>query len=154
MSMSDVSWKTTSPTSLGWTAGALALPLPMLDESVSYGDAYEWFLGHSDQRAAAVVDADGKVKGIANRLRFLSRCATGVGMAPEMIPIALEPFRQIDSALARKFEGTGLGLSLVKTLVECHDGRLEIESALHCGTTVRVRFPASPTCTAEGALMA
>jgi two-component system, cell cycle sensor histidine kinase PleC len=67
---------------------------------------------------------------------------TGVGMAPETIPIALEPFRQIDSALARKFEGTGLGLSLVKTLVERHDGRLEIESALNQGTTVRVIFPA------------
>jgi hypothetical protein len=35
---------------------------------------------------------------------------TGVGMAPEMIPLAMEPFRQVDASLARKFEGTGLGL--------------------------------------------
>jgi len=74
---------------------------------------------------------------------------TGVGMAPEMIPIALEPFRQIDSALARKFEGTGLGLSLVKSLVERHEGRLEIESALHKGTTVRTVFPAARVCARE-----
>jgi two-component system cell cycle sensor histidine kinase PleC len=68
---------------------------------------------------------------------------TGVGMAPENIPLALEPFRQIDSALSRKFEGTGLGLSLAKTLVERHEGRLEIESAVNVGTTVRVVFPPS-----------
>jgi two-component system cell cycle sensor histidine kinase PleC len=79
---------------------------------------------------------------------------TGVGMDPAMIPIALEPFRQIDSALARKFEGTGLGLSLVKSLVERHEGRLEIESALNRGTTVRVIFPASRICSSRDALTA
>jgi signal transduction histidine kinase len=39
---------------------------------------------------------------------------TGIGMAPQMIPLVFEPFRQVDSDLSRKFEGTGLGLSLVK----------------------------------------
>jgi len=63
-------------------------------------------------------------------------------MAPEQIPVALEPFRQIGSAHARQFEGTGLGLSLVKSLVELHDGELFIDSALNAGTTVRARFPA------------
>jgi two-component system cell cycle sensor histidine kinase PleC len=398
---SDFSWKTASPSSLGWTAGSLALPLPTLADDITCGEAYEWFLDHSGQRAAAIVDANGKVKGIANSQRFLSRYArryypelynrhsvlklanpnplivdrhmpaadlgatvvfeqpdaliecfvvtdydryfgiatgealmrckvdllvahqedlkhalsrlteaskaksnflalmshelrtplnaiigfseviagehfgptgseryrsyagdihgagrhllalindildlskaeagkldlhpepvdvaplvrdcvklvadkarsqgirvtvsvppetpplfadalrlkqilvnllsnavkftergfveiaaersgagefvlrvtdTGVGMAPEMIPIALEPFRQIDSALARKFEGTGLGLSLVKSLVERHEGRLEIESALDRGTTVRTVFPAARVCAGE-----
>ena len=51
---------------------------------------------------------------------------TGVGMAPEMIPVALEPFRQVDASLARKFEGTGLGLPLVTTLIKRHEGRLVI----------------------------
>jgi two-component system cell cycle sensor histidine kinase PleC len=68
--------------------------------------------------------------------------------------VALEPFRQIDSALARKFEGTGLGLSLVKSLVERHEGRLEIDSALNQGTTVRVFFPAAPRCSGDDALSA
>jgi two-component system cell cycle sensor histidine kinase PleC len=68
---------------------------------------------------------------------------TGIGMAPEQIPVALEPFRQIGSAHARQFEGTGLGLSLVKSLVELHNGELFIESALNAGTTVRARFPAA-----------
>jgi two-component system cell cycle sensor histidine kinase PleC len=404
--VSDFSWKTASPSSLGWSAGSLALPLPTLSEEITCGEAYEWFIEHSDLRAAAILDAEGRVRGIANRLRFLSRYAqryypelysrnsvmslanpnplvvdrhmpaadlgatvvfeqpdaliecfvvtdhgryfgiatgealmrckvdllvahqedlkqaltrlseasrakssflalmshelrtplnaiigfseviagehfgpmgsdryrsyagdihgagrhllalindildlskaeagklelhcevvdvsaivrdslklvadkarsqgirilthfspllpmvfgdalrlkqivvnllsnavkftevgsveiaaevsekgdfvlrvtdTGVGMAPEMIPVALEPFRQIDSALARKFEGTGLGLSLVKTLVERHEGRLEIESALNQGTTVRVFFPPSRICSSDDALTA
>jgi two-component system cell cycle sensor histidine kinase PleC len=68
---------------------------------------------------------------------------TGIGMAPEHIPEALEPFRQIGGAHGRHFEGTGLGLSLVKSLAELHDGTLFIESAVNVGTTVRVRFPAA-----------
>jgi len=406
VSTSEISWKTASPSSLGWTAGSLALPLPALSEEITCGEAYDWFIKHSDLRAAAILDANGQVKGIANRMRFLSRYAqryypelysrnsvmslanpnplvvdrhmpaadlgatvvfeqpdaliecfvvtdrnryfgiatgealmrckvdllvahqedlkqaltrlseasraksnflalmshelrtplnaiigfseviageffgptgsdryrsyagdihgagrhllalindildlskaeagklelhcetvdlsaivrdsvtliadkartqgirilthfppglppifadalrikqimvnllsnavkfteagsveiaaevteksefsfrvtdTGVGMDPAMIPIALEPFRQIDSALARKFEGTGLGLSLVKSLVERHEGRLEIESALNQGTTVRVVFPASRICSSRDALSA
>jgi signal transduction histidine kinase len=406
VSVSDFSWKTASPSSLGWSAGSLALPLPTLPDTITCGEAYEWFIERPDLRAAAIVDANGQVKGIANRLRFLSRYAqryypelysrhgvmslanpnplvvdrhmpaadlgatvvfeqpdaliecfvvtdhgryfgiatgealmrckvdllvahqedlkqaltrlseasraksnflalmshelrtplnaiigfseviagehfgpmgseryrsyagdihgagrhllalindildlskaeagklelncepvdlgaivrdsvkliadkarsqgirilthfppalpavfadalrlkqivvnllsnavkfteagfveiaaevtekgefsfrvtdTGVGMDPAMIPVALEPFRQIDSALSRKFEGTGLGLSLVKSLVERHEGRLEIESALNQGTAVRVYFPSSRICASGDALTA
>ncbi|MCP5412957.1 MAG: histidine kinase [Alphaproteobacteria bacterium] len=67
---------------------------------------------------------------------------SGIGMAPEQIPIALEPFRQVASPLSRQKEGTGLGLALVKSLVECHGGQLGIESALNAGTTVSVILPA------------
>ncbi len=66
---------------------------------------------------------------------------TGIGMAPDEIPIALAPFRQIDSRLSRRFEGTGLGLPLTKRLVELHGGTLEIASVPARGTTVTVRFP-------------
>ena len=57
--------------------------------------------------------------------------------------MAFEPFRQIDSTLARKSEGTGLGLSLVKKLIELHGGEVALESTLKVGTTVLVAFPAS-----------
>lgn len=67
---------------------------------------------------------------------------TGIGMAAKDIPLALEPFRQVDSPMSRREEGTGLGLSLVKTLTELHGGNLEIDSAINAGTTVRVIFPA------------
>jgi two-component system cell cycle sensor histidine kinase PleC len=79
---------------------------------------------------------------------------TGIGMAPEQIPAALEPFRQIASPFARQKEGTGLGLALVKSLVECHDGKLEIESALNRGTTVRVILPPERTVRRRTALSA
>jgi len=79
---------------------------------------------------------------------------SGIGMSPEQVPVALEPFRQIASPFARNTEGTGLGLALVKSLVECHDGVLEIESALHRGTTVRVILPPSRTVMRRTALSA
>ncbi len=63
---------------------------------------------------------------------------TGIGMRAEDIPRAMEAFVQIDGRLARSFEGTGLGLPLVKTLVDLHGGRVEIQSALAQGTSVSV----------------
>jgi two-component system cell cycle sensor histidine kinase PleC len=79
---------------------------------------------------------------------------TGIGMTPEQIPVALEPFRQVASPFARNAEGTGLGLALVKSLIECHDGRLEIESALNKGTAVRLILPAERTVRRRTALSA
>ena len=70
---------------------------------------------------------------------------TGIGMAPGHIEIALAPFGQVDNRLARRYEGTGLGLPLVKRLVELHGGTLAIDSALGRGTTVTVLLPADRT---------
>ena len=67
---------------------------------------------------------------------------TGIGIALTDIPKALAPFQQVDSALNRKYEGTGLGLPLTKALVELHGGSLGLQSELGIGTTVTVRFPA------------
>lgn len=69
---------------------------------------------------------------------------TGVGMAAEDIPRALEPFTQVAKGPASTQEGTGLGLPISKTLVELHGGRFEITSAPMCGTTVTLSFPAAP----------
>jgi PAS domain S-box-containing protein len=68
---------------------------------------------------------------------------TGIGMEEETIAAALEPFRQLDGSLARKFEGAGLGLSIARSLCELHGGTLAITSAAGVGTTVTVRLPAS-----------
>lgn len=67
---------------------------------------------------------------------------TGIGMAPEDVPRALEAFGQIDNSLSRKYEGTGLGLPLIKAFAELHGGTIEIETVPHVGTTVRVFLPA------------
>jgi signal transduction histidine kinase len=66
---------------------------------------------------------------------------TGIGMAADEIPIALTPFAQIDNRLERRYEGTGLGLPLARTLTELHGGHLEIESEPGEGTVVRVHLP-------------
>jgi PAS domain S-box-containing protein len=81
------------------------------------------------------VIADGRFKvSVADR---------GIGMAPEEVPLALTPFRQINSGLQRRYEGTGLGLPIAKQLVELHGGELVIESAPGLGTTVSVLLAAS-----------
>ena len=67
---------------------------------------------------------------------------SGIGIAPENIPKALAPFQQVDSDLNRKYEGTGLGLPLAKSLCEMHGGSLDLQSEIGVGTTVTVRFPA------------
>ncbi len=67
---------------------------------------------------------------------------TGIGIAAEDIPMALAPFGQIESALSRSTQGTGLGLPLTKALVELHGGELQIESAVGKGTTVTIVLPA------------
>ncbi len=66
---------------------------------------------------------------------------TGIGIAEADISQALEPFGQIDSSVARRYEGTGLGLPLAKQLMELHDGTLTIRSKAGDGTTVSVCFP-------------
>ena len=66
---------------------------------------------------------------------------TGIGMAPEEIETALEPFGQVDNAISKKYAGTGLGLPLAKTLAMLHGGRLEIASVKGTGTTIAVRLP-------------
>jgi two-component system cell cycle sensor histidine kinase PleC len=76
---------------------------------------------------------------------------TGIGMTPEEIPIALEPFRQIDSALNRRYEGSGLGLPLARTLAELHGGVLSVSSAAGSGTTVSVSFPPERVLAAQAA---
>jgi len=68
---------------------------------------------------------------------------TGIGIAEADQEKVLTPFTQADSSLARRYEGTGLGLPLTKSLVELHGGRLELESQQHKGTTVRAIFPRS-----------
>jgi signal transduction histidine kinase len=66
---------------------------------------------------------------------------TGIGIAPADIQRALAPFGQVDSRLARQYEGTGLGLPLVKAMAELHGATLRIDSAVGVGTTVSMRFP-------------
>ncbi len=66
---------------------------------------------------------------------------TGIGIAPENISRLFKPFVQIDGALNRQQTGTGLGLALVKQVVELHGGRVGLTSALGGGSCFTVDLP-------------
>ena len=89
--------------------------------------------GGSVRIVARVDDADGLIIQVVD---------TGIGIAVADIDRALQPFEQIDSSLHRKYQGTGLGLPLARSMCEMHGGRFTIESTVGQGTTVTVHFPA------------
>jgi signal transduction histidine kinase len=66
---------------------------------------------------------------------------TGIGMAAEDIPKAMTSFGQVESRISRKYEGSGLGLPLVKHLVELHGGTIIVKSEVDVGTTVTIMLP-------------
>ena len=69
----------------------------------------------------------------------------GDGIAPEHLPRLTERFYRVDSGRSRLVGGTGLGLSLVKHIVDRHRGHLEIRSTVGKGTTVSILLPVGPT---------
>ena len=68
---------------------------------------------------------------------------TGIGIAEENLEQIFEAFYQVDNSYSREYEGTGLGLSLVKYMVGLLGGRVEVESELRKGSCFRVYFPLS-----------
>jgi signal transduction histidine kinase len=68
---------------------------------------------------------------------------TGSGMSEEDLEIALEPFRQVATAMQWGSSGTGLGLPITKALVEANHARFRIVSEVGDGTLVEITFPAS-----------
>ncbi|NKB50001.1 MAG: HAMP domain-containing protein [Alphaproteobacteria bacterium] len=73
---------------------------------------------------------------------MISVADTGIGIAADDISHVLTPFGQAENVLTRSHQGTGLGLPLVKSFVEMHSGRLELQSKLGEGTKVTVHLPA------------
>lgn len=67
----------------------------------------------------------------------------GPGIEPAELPHVFEPFYRADRSRARRTGGSGLGLSIVRAIVDRHHGRVDIESTVGVGTTVRVRIPAA-----------
>ncbi|MGC8639812.1 MAG: PAS domain S-box protein [Isosphaeraceae bacterium] len=66
---------------------------------------------------------------------------TGIGIHSENLQRLFQPFVQLDARLARQYEGTGLGLALVKRLVELHGGSMQVESQLGAGSRFTVILP-------------
>lgn len=69
---------------------------------------------------------------------------TGIGIAPKDISRVMMPFGQVDSTLARRYEGTGLGLPLAKKFIESMGGQFAIESEVDVGTVITLTLPKEP----------
>ena len=92
------------------------------------------------------------VRGL-KRIQSCPVCLYAGSLVPEEIVKAMEPFGQVESALSRKHQGTGLGLPLTKALAELHGATFEVFSQKDHGTTVRVTMPKHRTIPRPFSLM-
>jgi two-component system CheB/CheR fusion protein len=66
---------------------------------------------------------------------------TGIGIPPDKLDIIFDRFRQVDKSLTRKQEGSGIGLSIVKSLVGLHGGTVTVSSEYGKGTEFVIELP-------------
>jgi PAS domain S-box-containing protein len=116
------------------------------DCAILHGDerAVRQILLNMVSNAVKFTEADGRVQldvATTGEGAILTVSDTGMGMTEAELKVAVEPYGQVDSRLARKTVGTGLGLPLVKRLAELHGGKFSIYSAKGLGTTVSVLLP-------------
>ena len=81
----------------------------------------------------------------------ISVADTGIGIAETDMQRLARPFEQIENQFSKTKEGTGLGLALTKSLIEMHNGRIDIDSTIGVGTTVHVILPIRQSGNATGA---
>ncbi len=89
--------------------------------------------------SGGVVSMDASLEG---RMLKLTVSDTGIGIEADKIAFLGQPFMQVQNEYTRRYEGTGLGLSLVKGLVELHGGSFAISSRAGEGTVVTILLPA------------
>jgi signal transduction histidine kinase len=106
----------------------------LLSNAVKFSPTPRPGAGPASVRVRARVEEDGTLA--------LSVTDTGIGIAEEDIAKVLRPFRQVESTLTGRHEGTGLGLPLARSFLEVQGGGLEIDSQVGAGTTVTLRLPA------------
>ena len=69
---------------------------------------------------------------------------TGIGIPEQELDRVLRPFERIENSYSRSAGGTGLGLPLIKGLIELHGGTLRIHSEVGKGTSILIWFPPAP----------
>ncbi len=86
---------------------------------------------------------------VAQNLLRLTVEDTGVGIPPEVLPRIFERFWQVDTSSTRKFQGAGIGLSLVRSLSEAMDGSVKVDSKPGQGTIFTIELPTEPATPQE-----
>ncbi|HEY5731479.1 MAG TPA: ATP-binding protein [Anaerolineales bacterium] len=119
----------------------------VMDENVPFvqGDSQKigWALGQLIDNGIKFTSTGGsvvcRVKREGENLVILSITDTGIGIAPQRLSEIFEPFHQLDGSSTRRYGGTGLGLSLVRQIVEAHGSMMDVQSVEGHGTTFK--FP-------------
>ena len=117
---------------------------PDLEDIVADKNKFKDILYNLVENAIKFTHEEGSINVEANRVNgafLFSVHDTGIGIEKEKIKKIFEPFVQMDGSLSRKFGGTGLGLALVKKLVEMHDGHIRVESETGKGSTFIFEIP-------------
>ncbi|SCY22229.1 sensor histidine kinase [Lysinibacillus fusiformis] len=85
-----------------------------------------------------IIEVQGHVK---NSATHISIADSGIGIPKDQLHYIFEPFYRIDHSRARELGGSGLGLSIVRTIVEKHQGKINVSSTLNVGTIFEVILP-------------
>jgi PAS domain S-box-containing protein len=116
-----------------WVHGDRRRLCQVVTNLLSNADKYS----NPGDQIAVLVEVD-----LANRQAVVRVRDTGIGIAPELLPHIFETFIQGEQSIDRRQGGLGLGLPLVKGIVELHGGRVKAESAgPRCGTVITISLP-------------
>lgn len=121
----------TGPYMVGSPTHIRQIMINLLDNSIKY-----------NKRGGSVTFSS-KTKPLDNgrALFCFSVSDTGIGMTPKFLKHIYEPFAQEGNDARSKFQGTGMGMPIVKSLIELMGGTIEVTSKLHVGTTFYVEIP-------------
>jgi signal transduction histidine kinase len=116
---------------------ATELPFVQADE-----EKLSWVISQLLDNAIKFTKPEGKVRlavlkdATNNNLVTVTVTDTGIGIPPERIKEIFEAFHQLDSSATRRYGGTGLGLALVRQIVEAHGSLIDVQSEADKGTTI------------------
>jgi two-component system sensor histidine kinase VicK len=112
-----------------------ALPPIQADE-----EKLSWVLSQLFDNAIKFTQPGGKVHLSAKleneKMVNITLSDSGIGIPPERMKEIFEPFHQLDGSATRRFGGTGLGLALVRQIIEAHGSLINVQSKVNKGTTV------------------